>query len=59
MDGRKVVSTFTRGQGASLVEDQSEVDGPTTILMRTFTREGMEVAMTINGVNASSVFLRS
>ena len=56
----QVVSVFSVGPGQSLLEEQRDRGGgPTTLLARTFTSRGMEVAMTVNGVNASSVFLRT
>ena len=55
-----MVSLFSVGPGQTLLEEQRDRGGgPTTLLARTFTSRGMEVAMTVNGVNASSVFLRN
>lgn len=60
MDGRQVTSLFSLGGKDSLVEEQKSRDGgPTTILTRRFDASRMEVGMVVNGVSASSVFLRN
>ena len=53
------MSNFTVGPGPRLVEEQSGVDGPTTTLVRTFYRDRMTVDIEVNGVRASSIFLRN
>ena len=40
-------------------EEQMGVGGPTTTLVRTFYRDRMTVDMEVNGVKASSIFLRN
>ena len=54
-----MLSNFTVGPGPRLVEEQSGVDGPTTTLVRTFYRDRMTVDIEVNGVRASSIFLRN
>jgi hypothetical protein len=59
LDGRAVTSRFTVGPGPAISEVQREEGGLGTALDRTFHRDRMEVDMRVNGVTASSVFLRS
>ena len=55
----QVVSKFALGPGPRLLEEQMGVGGPTTTLVRTFYRDRMTADMEVNGVKASSIFLRN
>ena len=58
LDGRRVASTFTQGEGNQLVEEQVGMRGSTR-LVRTFHQDRMEVTMQANLVTANSVFRRT
>merc|ERR1719347_933800 len=57
LDGREVVSIFLKGGPGVLIEEQLGA-GVNTTLVRTFHTDRMEVFMTVNHVEASSVFTR-
>ena len=59
MDGRRVEYMIRRSGPNQLVEEQTGANGAKTELVRDFKADRMEVNMSVNGVSASSVFLRS
>ena len=59
MDGRRVEYVIRRTGPNQLVEEQRGENGAKTELVRDFKADRMEVAMSVNGVFASSVFLRT
>eukprot|EP00095_Tigriopus_kingsejongensis_P000744 maker-scaffold273_size229271-snap-gene-0.9 protein:Tk00744 transcript:maker-scaffold273_size229271-snap-gene-0.9-mRNA-1 annotation:"fatty acid-binding protein" len=57
MDGRAVNFVLHQTGPNTLVEEQTS-GGKTTRLVRTFSREGMEVDLSVNNVTSSSTFYR-